>query len=651
MSDASTAWLDQTRDLVDSVGVRCYTLPPEETLSEWAETYRVLASESSSIQGTFSFDSIPYMREICNSIFDPRINKVAVMGPSRMAKTETVLLNPIAYVIHRRPSPILVLIPQDKLLKKFLNHKLEPLLRTTPCLRGKIGKDVRTLKDRANNAVTKAFLGGSITLANANSPESYRMIESWITLIDEADEADKDIGGQGDIATLAAARGRTFPDGKLVITSSPTVEGSSIIEAECLASTDEYYFTPCPGDDCRYMQRLQVEQMRWLDGWLECKACHRHFAQFKWLSICDRGEWRATNEAHGTRSFRLDGLLSPWLNWFEFIQEWQKALVLAKQGSMSRLKTLKNTSLGLLWEPDDEGEKLEYEVLYTRREVYLPGEVPEQALVLTCGADTMDHWLAYSVWAWGLDTEGWLIDYGIIEGEVEFDPETFPKSPWNRLTALTVDRVFQRGADTMKIEREFVDYQGHKTEAVYRYTRGKSPLLYAIRGAGGEQPQTIKTFHPDAQKPTRKELAVDSLKSELATRLKVATPGPAFIHFPKTSQGLPDRGADENYFIGLTSEYRKEKKVNGLTTYAWTNPSGIRNESWDTLVYAYAALLDLGGADYLKRMAELRANPNTVIEPPRWQLNPLVGQPQTAQASNPLGGTVYQGYQSWRSNT
>lgn len=623
--------LERTSRFMRGIRYRAFNVPPRELLSDWIVKNRVLASDSSSIQGPYSFALVPYLREITNSIMAPRYDKVAIMGPSRCGKTEAALLSPIAYVIDCRPAPILVLIPKSNLLKKFHTAKLDPMLRSTPCLRGKIGKEVKTLKDRAHNASTISFIGGALTLANANVSDSYRVAESWLTLIDEADEGLPDIDGQGSMMTLAETRGRTFPDSKIVVTGSPTIEEESIIESECKKSTDEYYHVPCPG--CGVKQRLIVEKMVWKDGNLRCEACHRPFSQFEWQGDSAKGEWIITNgnPIPRTRSFRIDGLLSPWLDWVKFVSEWQAALELAKSGSIQTLKTLKNTSLGIVWEKDIEGKRLDFDTLFKRREIYFFESLPDEALALTAAVDTQDDWLAYSVWAWGLSTQAWLIEYGVIEGNPEF------ALTWGKLNELTLDRIFGRGGDTLKIARMFVDIGGHKKKHVDAYAKTLIPRVYPIRGSSMTEPaQLIKTFPPADGAPSHKELDTNSLKDELSTRLNVAAPGPSYFHFPVLTNGLPARGADENYFRGLTAEYRKSKRVNNLLTSRWEAPSGARVESWDTLVYAYACLLDLGGPDYLKRLHQARgADPDREMPKPRW-----APQQSSARAEARSEGTV-----------
>ena len=61
--------------------------PPELTLSEWADKYRVLSAESSAEPGRWHTDKAPYQREIMDAIGDPHIRKVVIMSAAQIGKT------------------------------------------------------------------------------------------------------------------------------------------------------------------------------------------------------------------------------------------------------------------------------------------------------------------------------------------------------------------------------------------------------------------------------------------------------------------------------------------------------------------------------------------------------------------------------------
>ena len=61
--------------------------PPELTLSQWADEYRMLSAESSAEPGRWHTDKAPYQREIMDAIGDPHVRKVVIMSAAQIGKT------------------------------------------------------------------------------------------------------------------------------------------------------------------------------------------------------------------------------------------------------------------------------------------------------------------------------------------------------------------------------------------------------------------------------------------------------------------------------------------------------------------------------------------------------------------------------------
>ena len=85
--------------------------PPELTLSQWADEYRMLSAESSAEPGRWHTDKAPYQREIMDAIGDPHVRKVVIMSAAQIGKTDAFILNPLGYYMAYAPAPILVMQP------------------------------------------------------------------------------------------------------------------------------------------------------------------------------------------------------------------------------------------------------------------------------------------------------------------------------------------------------------------------------------------------------------------------------------------------------------------------------------------------------------------------------------------------------------
>ena len=90
---------------------RCAKLlkpPPSMTLSQWADTYRVLSAESNAAPGKWNTDNAPYQREIMDAIGDPHVRRVVIMSAAQIGKT-AMLMNVLGYYMHYYPAPIMVM--------------------------------------------------------------------------------------------------------------------------------------------------------------------------------------------------------------------------------------------------------------------------------------------------------------------------------------------------------------------------------------------------------------------------------------------------------------------------------------------------------------------------------------------------------------
>ena len=108
--------------------------PPELTLSQWADTYRMLSAENSATPGRWHTDNAPYQREIMDAIGDQHVRKVVVMSAAQIGKT-AMLMNMLGYYMHYYPAPVLVMQPTLEMGQTFSKDFLAPMIRDTPVLR------------------------------------------------------------------------------------------------------------------------------------------------------------------------------------------------------------------------------------------------------------------------------------------------------------------------------------------------------------------------------------------------------------------------------------------------------------------------------------------------------------------------------------
>ena len=193
MSRTSLELSPQTAEMF----ARCVSVlkpPPELTLSQWADTYRMLSAENSATPGRWHTDNAPYQREIMDAIGDAHVRKVVVMSAAQIGKT-AMLMNMLGYYMHYYPAPVLVMQPTLEMGQTFSKDFLAPMIRDTPVLRVLVDTKSRY---SGNTILKKNFPGGHVTIIGANSPASLASRPIKVLLCDEVDRYPASAGTEGD---------------------------------------------------------------------------------------------------------------------------------------------------------------------------------------------------------------------------------------------------------------------------------------------------------------------------------------------------------------------------------------------------------------------------------------------------------------------
>jgi phage terminase large subunit GpA-like protein len=164
----------------------------------------------------------------------------------------------------------------------------------------------------------------------------------------------------------------------------------------------------------------------------------------------------------------------------------------------------------------------------------------------------------------------------------------------------------------MQVSQIFIDQGGHRTSEVLRWCRGKAPRVFPIRGQGGKGLAVIKDRnYNNMAKQQQVIIGVDSVKIDAVIRLSVEDKDhPGFVHYPMNRDGSPARGFTDEFFRQLCSERCVFKYVRGQPKEEWIIEIGSRNEAWDCMIYATAAMENYAGfqrpSDLLEKLARDR---------------------------------------------
>jgi phage terminase large subunit GpA-like protein len=557
--------------------------PTHLSLSEWADEYRVLSSESSAEAGAWVTAKAPYERDIMDAISNPFVPRVVVQKGAQLGITDAAILNAIAYFIDTDPCPILVVQPTIEMAEAFSTDRLQPMIRDTPRIRDKVA-DPRS-RDSQNTLRRKSFNGGYVAMGGANSPASLSGRPVRVVLLDDVDRYPLSAGTEGNPLQLAIARTSAFWNRKAVIVSSPGTKGASHIENEMMLSTCEHWYLPCP--QCGEYQVLMFERIDFDTLTHSCFSCNERAPKYRWLA--GKGQFRAHRpfDDRGNkvlvRGFYVSGLYNPWVEWDILRDEFVRASRANAEGDVELLKAFRNTRLGLLHE--DQGTKVDIDLFKVRREVY-DCEVPDGVVVLTAGVDVGERQLNYEIVGWCKGRESFGIEYGILDGD--------PREPdvWELLDDAVFHRTFETSnGQKMRVRRMCVD-SNYASDFVYAYTKPRQPRCVSVRGEGGLGKPFIKGAGTltKGNRARLYTLGVDTGKEEIVNRLRVNEVGAGFWHFPKFADNEPCRGYDEEFFKGLTAESRITKSKYGFKTYIWSKRLSQRNEPFDCRNYALAGL-------------------------------------------------------------
>lgn len=561
---------------------RCLKPPPDLKLSEWADKYRRLSAGTSAEPGRWRTSKAPYQKEIMDAITDMTIRKVVIMSAAQVGKTDAMVLNPIGYYVHYDPSPIMVIQPTIQMAEGFSKEKLSPMIRDTPVLAERINDKSRS---SGNTIQQKIFPGGHVTMVGANSPAGLRSRPIRILLADEIDAYPATAGNEGDPLFLAEKRLTTYWNRKEVNISTPTVKGVSRIEVEYEHSSRGEWNAPCPC--CGELQPLRwanvifdkndLSEIRYV-----CEKCGVISSEVAWKERFIDGCFIHADPENPVRGFHLNTLASTLAPWKEVVEKFLLANEEKKKGNIELLKAWTNTEMGETWEED--GEQIEDEELMKRREKY-NCEVPEEVLYLTAGVDTQDDRFEIEVVGWGPEYESWGIRYAVIYGDLKLE------QVWEDLDIFLQQTFNKPDGTKLKIICTCIDSGGHFTNQVYKFCKERfRRKVFAIKGSNDSAAAYI-------QKPTKSNreqaylftIGVDTGKSWLMDRLKLEKEGPGYCHFPKEE----NKGYDEKYFKGLTSEKKVLEYKKGRPYFVWkVKDMGVhkRNEALDCRNYATAAI-------------------------------------------------------------
>lgn len=548
--------------------------PPDYTPSTWAED-NISIPLGNAIAGPIRFSNAPYQIEPLDMFANPEVEQITLMWGAQLGKTQ--LINcALGYFIAHEPASQMMMQPSQGDLNTWLETKFNPMVDSNVSLKDRIAKP--RSREGVNNQTMKSYFGGFLLFSWSGSPRTMRGRSAPKIYCDEVDGYD--YTAEGHPVSLLWQRAATFGDQrKLMVTSTPTIKGSSFVEKSFEAGDMRRFYVPCV--HCNTKILLKWSQVQWdkdeegnhkpETAYYTCQECGGIITDTDKRIMLRGGEWVAEKPFNGHVSYHLSELYSSFRRWRDIVRSF------LEKKATNDLQTFVNVSLGETWE--DNAERIDDYELAERRE---PMEfVPDDAEILVCGVDVQDNRLELSIIGIGKNEEMWVFRHDTLYG----DPST--PQLWQALSSNLFATYKKENGEDITIRATAIDSGGHFTSSVYAYAKQYAGRkVFAIKGQGGDgKPIAGRPSKNNIGKCNLFPVGVDTAKHLLFARLGISEVGSGYIHFSDV--------LDDEYFKQLTAEKIVTRYQRGYQRRIFEK-TRARNEALDCFVYAYAAYAIIG---------------------------------------------------------
>lgn len=600
--------------------------PPPIDIIEWSEKYRELSrEESNDFPGPYRLDNTPVLRGILAACSNPKTRRVVGQKSAQIAWTSGVVCNVLGYHVHWEPCVQVVMFPREKSAKDFDAEKFSPMVRATP----ELAKRIR-LKSRSdgNSQTRKHYPGGLAKFVASNSPSDVKSTSARVRVVEEPDDTNKDVKGQGNSIALLRERGKTIRNSFELIGGTPTAKGASEIEKEMRTTDQRRFLAPChhcgerhevewaqvtipgfnltpeeltaPDIDARYPEREVYGRARHEDAYYACPHCGGVWTDDERItniraaaSVAPLYGWEPTAESPDAGFYLnelqsvFDGSRVPVL-----AEKFLRAQQLMDHGDPTEMVAFTNATRGLCWEYS--GELPEEDELRKRAEAYTEWTVPAGGLVPLLSVDVQHDRLAVTVWVEGRGEEKWLSYWGELYGQTVVAHQ----GAWIELEQMLTRTVRHASGAQLSIVACGIDCSdGQTSDAGYAFVRKHNRLgrpVLALKGAPDAEgrieiwtpPKAIDPNHRST-KASRYGVQVHIVGTAKAKdlilgwaqeggRVRLAGNGPGRMHWYE--------GVRDDFYEQLLSEIKIPSRTNSKRR-AWKARTDRRQEALDCTVY------------------------------------------------------------------
>jgi phage terminase large subunit GpA-like protein len=477
-----------------------------ETVSEWAEKRRIMSKFDSPDAGMpWNHDKVPYAVFIMNLFSSYFLRKLVLKWATQTGKTN-LMLNCIGYTMDERPGPCMIVYPTEKTVERASRTRLMPMINACHTLRDK--------KTRQWTVDEKHYHGGVLYLASSQSGSELSSAPIEVAVGDELKDwpAYTSAGKGGDPVKYLSDRQKQFPyTKKLLLVSSPSLEDAPINKHYQSCEALIFFFMPCPhcdeliqfefdqikfgkekwhekykdlnGDDPRYWRQAKKH------SYYECPYCKAEITNNQKPKMLHEGVWldkdkKEIHERAESVGAQLSSIYSLDLKFGDIAHEF-----LESKRDREKLLNFKTGWLAEDWK--EKALDIATKDILDKKCELERWVVPDEAVSITAGIDVQKHGFFYTVWAWSISYESWLIDYGFL-------------MTWDDVESLVFDTLYKTKNEKVsyQIWRAAIDTGGgvtnegwSKTEEIYAWIRacGRG-VVWGVKGRSS--PGKAKVNYP-----------------------------------------------------------------------------------------------------------------------------------------------------------
>jgi phage terminase large subunit GpA-like protein len=576
--------------------------------------------------GYIRFDLFPYMRELIDC-FDPFSDVREVNLKKGVQTGYTTLLESVLfyYIGHVKTAPVFYITADKELAKARVENNILPMLIESDMHHRIRSADVGNSRKTGQADGLLQWDGGGFMMYNgAQNAAKMRQASMPVLLKDEQDGWPVLVGKDGNPDKLTNDRASAYWATRKILRGSTPTAYPSLIDAAYKRGDQRVYRVLCrscnapqvlrmkhadtPGGffwDMNEDGQLAIDSVRYCCS--ECGHAHYEHDKTKLFATEEGAHWHPTAVPleHGVRSYHLPAFYSPFMfrPWYKNIVDFLEAFDLDanQMRDEGQYQVFRNNVLGEPHRPSA-SRISKTAVSAHRRAVYRMGEVPNAyarefsggpVLFVTCTVDVHKRFLAVAVIGWTIDQRNYVIEYRSLERENEDDDCAEPSSPvWGKLRDIVEGTTYTADdGQRYNIAITLVD-ANYATDTVCTFCADYASGVYPIYGREKTaKAQTIKEFaeFTNQQGLRGYRITVDHYKDRMGPVLRREwneDQGEQKAYHFNAPIDLPDKAIYE-----LTVETRQERDDGrGNVSYFWHRPGNARNELFDCLGYAHAAV-------------------------------------------------------------